>query len=288
MGAKGWEVLSWMAEMADVLSDFGALEKGRDVEIFFVDDVRQHGVESRRRVPALPRVVRPSQPRPVPFVASPKAFLCRVPWRRVRQPWLSASSTASAARTRIPGGVCHPANIESTLLQNACPALLDSAGEPVPACCDAHQAGSFKSQFGKLVKLGLGRDSKCFRNLQNLVYHAFCSPQQSHFVAVFGNSAKGKREPSATDIVYAVERNFAEVVYASCKDVRTQIFGIKLLYYMCGKYGSSKCSPQRFLDFLGARPSEGGYSPLKIRYVIAEAPVKVNGKTLEPFKADVF
>ncbi|XP_075554729.1 NPC intracellular cholesterol transporter 1-like [Dermacentor variabilis] len=181
-----------------------------------------------------------------------------------------------------------PVNIESTLLQKACPALLGSAGEPVPACCDANQAGTFKSQFGKLVKLGLGRDSKCFRNLQNLVCQAFCSPKQSNFVAVFGNSAKGKREPSATEIVYAVEKNFAEVVYASCKDVRTRIFGIKLLYYMCGKYGSSKCSPQHFLDFLGARPSEGGHSPLKIRYVIAEAPVKVNGKTLEPFKADVF
>ncbi|KAH7941023.1 hypothetical protein HPB49_009327 [Dermacentor silvarum] len=180
-----------------------------------------------------------------------------------------------------------PVIMEDKLLLNACPALLNSKGKAAPVCCDAKQAETFKSQFKSLINIGVHRDSTCFRNFQNIVCQAFCSPNQSQFVAIFGNSTKEGHKPSATDIVYAVERSFAEAVYASCKDVRTRIFGTKLMKYMCGRYGSSDCSPQRFLDFVGAVRSEGGHSPLKIRYVIAETSIKVNNKTLEPFKPEV-
>ncbi|KAH6948275.1 hypothetical protein HPB50_023329 [Hyalomma asiaticum] len=175
-----------------------------------------------------------------------------------------------------------PVSIDSKDLEGACPALLDGSGKPVSACCDADQAAKFVSEYKSLINLGVGRSSKCFRNFQNLVCQAFCSPKQSEFLAVNGTSAEGGKT-SATDVVYAVNKRFAEEVYAACKDVRTWIFGIKLMRYMCGKHGSSNCSPQKFLDFVGSVYSEGGYSPLKIRHVLTEKPITVGGQKLEPF-----
>uniref|UniRef100_L7LZG1 Putative sine oculis-related homeobox 6b n=1 Tax=Rhipicephalus pulchellus TaxID=72859 RepID=L7LZG1_RHIPC len=181
-----------------------------------------------------------------------------------------------------------PVLTESSVLEDACPALIESPGKPVPACCDAQQAAAFKSEFKRLHKLGVRKDSKCFKNFENLVCQAFCSPEQSKFVAVFGSTAESEFQPSATDTVYVVEKHFAEEVYHACKDVSTRLFGMRLMSLMCGKYGAKYCTAQRFLDFVGAVYSEGGYSPLKIRHVLAETAVVVNGQRLEPFKSRIF
>ncbi|KAL1425778.1 hypothetical protein MTO96_018937 [Rhipicephalus appendiculatus] len=175
-----------------------------------------------------------------------------------------------------------PVSIESKVLEGACPALTDSSGKPVPACCDAKQAETFVSEYKSLISLGVRRDSKCFKNFQNLVCQAFCSPRQSEFVAINRTSAEGGKS-SATEAVYAVNKRFAEEVYAACKDVKTWVFGIKLMKYMCGKHGNRNCSPERFLEFVGSIYSEGGYSPLKIRHVLTESPITVGGQKLEPF-----
>ncbi|KAH7940924.1 hypothetical protein HPB49_008117 [Dermacentor silvarum] len=180
-----------------------------------------------------------------------------------------------------------PVPIESGILKHACPALIDSSGKSVPACCDANQVAAFKSELKNLVTLGVGRRSKCFRNFQNLVCQAFCSPQQSRFVAINGTSSEGSNQTSATESVYALNKNFAEEVYRACKDVRTWVFGIKLMKYMCGKYGNSDCSAQRFLDFVGSISSEGGYSPLKIHHVLTKDPITVDGQKLEPFNPKI-
>uniref|UniRef100_A0A6M2CFV6 Putative conserved secreted protein midgut overexpressed n=1 Tax=Rhipicephalus microplus TaxID=6941 RepID=A0A6M2CFV6_RHIMP len=179
-----------------------------------------------------------------------------------------------------------PVPIESKVLEEACPALTDSSGKPVPACCDAKQAKTFISEYKSLVSLGVGRKSSCFKNFQNLVCQAFCSPKQSEFVAINRTSTEGGK-PSATEAVYAINKRFADKVYAACKDVRTWVFGIKLMRYMCGKYGNSNCSPERFLEFVGSIYSEGGYSPLKINHILTESPITVSGQTLEPFNPEV-
>ncbi|XP_075556630.1 NPC1-like intracellular cholesterol transporter 1 [Dermacentor variabilis] len=176
-----------------------------------------------------------------------------------------------------------PVPIESSILKDACPALIDSSDKSVPACCDAKQAASFKSELKSLVNLGVKKTDPCFRNFQNLVCQAFCSPKQSAFVAINGTSSEGSDQPSATESVYAVHKTFAEKVYDACKGIRTYIFWTKLMSYMCGKHGASGCSAQRFLDFVGSVYSEGGYSPIKIRHVLTEGPITVAGQKLEAF-----
>ncbi|KAH8026954.1 hypothetical protein HPB51_000440 [Rhipicephalus microplus] len=176
------------------------------------------------------------------------------------------------------------APLESSFLEEACPALVD--GKAAYACCDAEQAAAFKAEYKSLTSLGVRKDSKCFKNFQNLVCQAFCSPRQSTFVAINGTSSSGEKL-SATESVYAVHKSFAQEVYDACKDARTHVFGVKLMNFMCGKGGGRNCSPQRFLDFVGAVYSEGGYSPLKIRHVLTESPITVNGQTLEPFNPKI-
>ncbi|KAK8772986.1 hypothetical protein V5799_012481 [Amblyomma americanum] len=179
-----------------------------------------------------------------------------------------------------------PVPIKKNVIEGACPALIGSSGESVPACCDVKQAEAFKSEFKTLFNLGVGKTSACFLNFQNLVCQAFCSPRQSEFFAINGTVEKGNGHPSATDSVYAVSKKFAERVYNTCKDVRTYVFGIKLMRYMCGKHGNSNCNAERLLEFVGSIWSEGGYSPIKIRHVITDSPITVGGKKLEPFSPE--
>ncbi|KAH6925148.1 hypothetical protein HPB50_001370 [Hyalomma asiaticum] len=178
-----------------------------------------------------------------------------------------------------------PAALENDVLEKVCPALLSAKGRSTLACCDRGQAEVFKSQFKKLTRLGVRRDSDCFRMFQNVVCQAMCSPRQSDFVEVFASRTDGKcPKPSATQLVYAIERSYAEQVYDACKTVRTIVFGANLMKFMCGKYGVDECSPDRFLAFVGSVRSEGGHSPLKFHYILTELPIRVNGKYLTPYK----
>ncbi|XP_037499619.1 uncharacterized protein LOC119373637 [Rhipicephalus sanguineus] len=198
--------------------------------------------------------------------------------------------TDYATGKRLPCAIKRaPGPIRSDYLEDACLELLDTKSQTALACCSSEQAEVFKSEFKKLIYLGVRRGSECFKKFQNVVCQALCSPFQSHFVAVFANRTEGNKcpNPSATEIVYAVERSYAEAVYDTCKDVRTHIFGRKLMNYMCGSYGVRHCTAQHFLDFVGAVRSEGGHSPLKIRYVLTELPISVDGRTLTPFKPDL-
>uniref|UniRef100_A0A6G5A668 Putative conserved secreted protein n=1 Tax=Rhipicephalus microplus TaxID=6941 RepID=A0A6G5A668_RHIMP len=180
-----------------------------------------------------------------------------------------------------------PAAMKSVLLEKSCPALVSTKGHTALTCCDTEQAYTIKSQLKKLIYLGVRSDSECFLSFQNIVCQAVCSPHQSHFVAVFANrTEENSPKPSVTAIVYAVEKNFAEQVYNACKDVRTRVFRRRLLSYMCGNYRANQCSAQRFLDYVGAVYSEGGYSPFKIRYVLTDVPISVNGRMLTPFKPE--
>ncbi|XP_070390575.1 NPC intracellular cholesterol transporter 1-like [Dermacentor albipictus] len=176
----------------------------------------------------------------------------------------------------------HPVPLESQLLEKACPALLDPSGKPVPVCCDAAQAKSMVSEFENLRSWIVKRDQRCFPNFQNLVCQAYCSPKQSEFVAVNGTRTAESGESSATELVYAVHPSFAEGVYAACKDTRTKGIGFKLTTFMCKKSFFGKCSPQRFLDFIGSVSSEGGHSPVKMNFQITKSQYTVGDRELEP------
>ncbi|CAN7991909.1 unnamed protein product, partial [Ixodes hexagonus] len=176
-----------------------------------------------------------------------------------------------------------PVPMAKNSLANACPALATSDSKEVPVCCDAKQLNTFVADLKQMSRLGVSRKSPCFLNFQNLICQSVCSPQQSDFIAVNASSKPAEKgKPHVVESVYAVSKKFAEGVYNSCKDTRTIVLGIKLLKFMCGKYGVSDCSPERFLEFVGSTSDQGGHFPFKTHYVISEGPVTVNGKQLTP------
>ncbi|XP_075539102.1 NPC1-like intracellular cholesterol transporter 1 [Dermacentor variabilis] len=176
----------------------------------------------------------------------------------------------------------HPVPLESQLLEKACPALLDPSGEPTPVCCDATQAKNMVSGLEDLRSWIVKTDVRCFPNFQNLVCQAYCSPKQSKFIAVNSTSTTESGELSATELVYAVYPSFADGVYAACENTRTPLLGLKLMTFMCKKSFPGKCSPQRFLDFIGSVASEGGHSPVKMKFEITKSQYTVGDRKLEP------
>ncbi|CAN8024731.1 hypothetical protein HPB47_006008 [Ixodes persulcatus] len=181
-----------------------------------------------------------------------------------------------------------PVPMAKSDLTNACPALATSDGKEVPVCCDAKQLKTFVGSLKQINNLGVSKKSACYLNFQNLICQSVCSPQQSDFIAVNASKSAEKGKAHVVESVYAISKTFAEGVYNSCKDTRTIVLGIKLMKFMCGKYGSSKCSPERFLEFIGSTSSEGGHSPFKTHYVISEAPVTVSGKQLTPLDRPLY
>ncbi|CAN8007157.1 unnamed protein product, partial [Ixodes pacificus] len=175
-----------------------------------------------------------------------------------------------------------PVPMANSDLTNACPALATSDGKEVPVCCDAKQLSTFVDSLKQINNLGVSKDSACFLNFQNLICQAVCSPQQSDFIAVNASKYTEKGKAHVVKSVYAISKTFAEGVYNSCKDTRTIVLGMKLMTFMCGKYGASNCSPERFLEFIGSTSDEGGQSPFKTHFLISESPVTVNGKQLTP------
>ncbi|EEC17932.1 Niemann-Pick type C1 domain-containing protein, putative, partial [Ixodes scapularis] len=144
---------------------------------------------------------------------------------------------------------------------NACPALATSDGKEVPVCCDAKQLNTFVDSLKQINNLGVSKESACFLNFQNFICQSVCSPQQSDFITVNASKSTEKGKAHVVESVYAISKTFAKDVCNSCKDTSTIVLGLKLMKFMCGKYGASNCSPERFLEFIGSTSDEGGQSP---------------------------
>ncbi|KAH9361897.1 hypothetical protein HPB48_003694 [Haemaphysalis longicornis] len=130
------------------------------------------------------------------------------------------------------------------------------------------------------ARLGMAKCRGCMLNFKDLLCRMTCSPEQSRFLAV--NATAGTPNPHVVAMVYALRPEYTQAVYDSCKDVRSVVLGIKLMTLMCGGRVLG-CTPQKWLDFLGSTPADGGYSPFKIHHVITQEPLVLSrGQTLMP------
>lgn len=78
-------------------------------------------------------------------------------------------------------------------------------------------------------------------------------------------------------------------LFGSCKDVNGFIPGTRVMDFTCGSWGAAKCTPERWLDFIGTEVSEGGYAPMKVNYFLhVEDNVLVEGQTVQPIKLPTF
>uniref|UniRef100_A0A452HBC3 SSD domain-containing protein n=1 Tax=Gopherus agassizii TaxID=38772 RepID=A0A452HBC3_9SAUR len=171
-------------------------------------------------------------------------------------------------------------------LKEVCPQLY--TGETTTyACCSYNQMVALQLSLA-VSQAVLTRCPACSENFANIYCQNICSPNQSLFTNVtrFFNRTTilGTRQVGVLEYQCFYNQSFADQSYNSCKGVRIPATGGYAIAAMCGKYGATLCTSQRWLDFQG--DSSNGLAPLDIDFqlvptngVIGEGIVPLNGKT---------
>ncbi|XP_037742058.1 NPC1-like intracellular cholesterol transporter 1 [Chelonia mydas] len=171
-------------------------------------------------------------------------------------------------------------------LKEVCPRLY--TGETATyACCSYNQLVALQLSLA-ISQAVLTRCPACSENFANIYCQNICSPDQSLFTNVtrFFNrtTALGVRQVGVLEYQCFYNQTFADECYDSCKGVRIPATGGYAIAAMCGKYGATLCTSQRWLDFQG--DSSNGLAPLEIDFqlvpangVVGEGIVPLNSKT---------
>ncbi|XP_031634860.1 NPC intracellular cholesterol transporter 1 isoform X2 [Contarinia nasturtii] len=152
-----------------------------------------------------------------------------------------------------------------SLLKQYCPHLVHGETD-TKTCCDAEQIDVLNKNV-KLAANFLQRCPSCFTNLVRHICEFTCSPEQSSFMKVI---EKEKGENGFGPIVKAVDISISDKylngTFRSCSQVIVPSTGKRALDMMCGEWGASRCSPQKWFEFMG--DAEGNpYVPFQINYI---------------------
>ncbi|XP_068617084.1 NPC1-like intracellular cholesterol transporter 1 [Brachionichthys hirsutus] len=175
-------------------------------------------------------------------------------------------------------------------LKKVCP-MLDRGEGNTYACCSAKQLSSLEASLA-LSKVLLLRCPSCAENFAHLHCINTCSPNQSQTVKVtkvmnitsFDNATK----EAVVSYQAFLSTAFADGAFQSCKSVRIPATGGFAIATMCGRYGATLCTPQRWYDFQG--DSSNGLAPLDIDFRLVqegnaeglpEGVVPYNGRALK-------
>ncbi|GIX80793.1 NPC intracellular cholesterol transporter 1 [Caerostris darwini] len=178
------------------------------------------------------------------------------------------------------------------LLEKLCPELVIDDDPHV--CCSTKQLIAFQNQMEVAEVAGMSRCPSCHHNFRQLVCSMSCSPSQSLFFNITNSqwfdSEDGKSKVEVVEEAeYHLSELYAYALYESCKDLQGFIPGTLFLDFACGSWGSKQCSPEHWVEYIGATPYDGGYSPFKCNYILhVEDTLEVNGHTIYPMKKSHF
>ena len=154
------------------------------------------------------------------------------------------------------------------LLKDHCPWLIGD--DETYTCCDTAQLKTFSNQTGQANQL-LSRCPSCYRNFLENYCQMTCSPGNSQFVnatttKTYVDPDTKKNKTRITEIKYYLQREFAEGMYNSCKDVQFPSSNSKVMSLFCGSYGAEHCSAAHWLEFMGNKAN--GQTPFQIDFTI--------------------
>ncbi|KAF4517183.1 hypothetical protein B566_EDAN005615 [Ephemera danica] len=155
-----------------------------------------------------------------------------------------------------------------TLLKQWCPHLIKE-GQQTVTCCDLKQLQSLDANINLAANF-LKRCPSCMRNLVRHFCDMTCSPEHSNFINVTSikNFTKG-----ITGIQLYVTKSYIESTYDSCKQVSVPSAGQLAMDLMCGDWGASRCSAEKWFQYLGDAAGNP-YVPFQIAYMTSNKPVK--------------
>ncbi|RXN14188.1 Niemann-Pick C1 1 [Labeo rohita] len=152
------------------------------------------------------------------------------------------------------------------LLKSVCPMMDHGEGETL-ACCSMRQLNSLQTSL-MLSKAVLIRCPSCADNFAHIHCATTCSPNQSQILKITKTTnitqPGGTEKEAVVGYEAYISTSFSDASFRSCKNVRIPATGGFAIATMCGRYGSTLCTPQRWLDFQG--DSSNGLAPLDINF----------------------
>ncbi|KAK6469412.1 NPC1-like intracellular cholesterol transporter 1 [Huso huso] len=170
-------------------------------------------------------------------------------------------------------------------LQEVCPMLYK--GGATQACCSLEQLNTLQKSL-LLSKPILSRCPSCVENFVNIYCQNTCNPNQSLHINItrtYNVTINGVIKEAVTEYQAYLSREFADRSFDSCKNVRIPATGGFAISTMCGKYGSTLCNTQRWLDFQGN--SGNGLAPLDIDFRLIDNNTQV-GQGIVPLSTRVW
>uniref|UniRef100_A0A8C1HCW0 SSD domain-containing protein n=1 Tax=Cyprinus carpio carpio TaxID=630221 RepID=A0A8C1HCW0_CYPCA len=152
------------------------------------------------------------------------------------------------------------------LFKSVCPMLAHGEGKTL-ACCSFRQLTALQSSL-TLSKAVLIRCPSCADNFAHIHCATTCSPNQSQILKITKTAnitqPAGMVKEAVVGYEAYVSTSFSDASFRSCKNVRIPATGGYAIATMCGRYGATLCTPQRWLDFQG--DSSNGLAPLDINF----------------------
>ncbi|XP_057335819.1 NPC1-like intracellular cholesterol transporter 1 [Microplitis mediator] len=150
------------------------------------------------------------------------------------------------------------------ILARHCPHMIKN-GQDVKTCCDTNQLKTFDVNI-QLMSAILQRCPSCFDNLVKHLCDFTCSPHQSSFMNATKfetNQKTNKTYVNAVDLF--ITNKYLQGTFTSCSQVSVPSIGQLALDLMCGHWGATYCTPQRWFDFMGDA-AHNVYVPFQINY----------------------
>jgi Niemann-Pick C1 protein len=174
------------------------------------------------------------------------------------------------------------------VLMRLCPSLFLESEDPL-LCCSTDQVYEMETNFQMPDQLGLSRCPSCQYNWRLTFCEMTCSPRQSEFIQISNFSLTPDRRRRADAIITHVPDYFPDKLLDSCSGVQGLAAGQKLLDLLCGSWGASQCTGQRWLQFLGLDIDSDGQSPYQIDFVYhsaSETSRKPDGSVIVPMSTE--
>ncbi|XP_034945792.1 NPC intracellular cholesterol transporter 1 isoform X2 [Chelonus insularis] len=153
------------------------------------------------------------------------------------------------------------------LLTKHCPHMVPDDGSAVSTCCDLEQLENLDNNINLAANF-LDRCPSCLSNLVKHFCDFTCSPFQSNFINVtkIETNSKNTSMNYITEIEIYISRKYLDGTFNSCSKVSVPSTGQLALDMMCGEWGSSRCTPDKWFHYMGDAKNNY-YVPFQITYI---------------------
>ncbi|XP_067002483.2 NPC intracellular cholesterol transporter 1 [Anabrus simplex] len=159
------------------------------------------------------------------------------------------------------------------MLKKWCPHFFvnSSIDSDILTCCDTAQLITLDRNIGMAAGL-MKRCPSCMKNFVEHICDYTCSPKQSSFINVTKYDGLPNHEYITAIEVY-ITNTYMSGTFNSCKGVSVPSTGQLAMDILCGEWGASKCTAQKWFTYLG-NTTQNSFVPFEIDYVATDEPTK--------------